>query len=177
MLPTPIAINVTRVVTGLCFGALAAALVLVMARLLPAALQATGQTMVQAATFGLGSAAGAIVGGVLYGAFGPTAFFAFSGVLVILGGIGTWLVLYGPVGARILTDRADRAPRAAGGSRLPGFRWVACPRGGRCRRSSLGPPGAPFHLRPCSTWGCRFTEMRERAPSDGPALARGGADP
>ena len=109
VLPTPIAINVTRVVTGLCFGALAAALVLVIARLLPATLQATGQTMVQAATFGLGSAAGGIVGGVLYGAFGPSAFFAFSGVLAIVGGIGTWLALYGPVGARIRpTERIER---------------------------------------------------------------------
>jgi MFS transporter, PPP family, 3-phenylpropionic acid transporter len=108
VLPTPIAINATRVVTGLCFGALAAALVLVIARLLPAALQATGQTMVQAATFGLGSAAGAVVGGVLYGALGPTAFFAISGALAIVGGIGAWLALYGPVGARVRpTKRID----------------------------------------------------------------------
>ncbi len=112
VLPSPIAINATRIVTGLCFGALAAALVLVIARLLPGELQATGQTMVQAATFGLGSAAGAIVGGVLYGAFGPTTFFIVAGAMAIFGGLGAWVVLDGPVGARVRPTERIELPAA-----------------------------------------------------------------
>ncbi|HZL33337.1 MAG TPA: MFS transporter [Verrucomicrobiae bacterium] len=99
MLPTPIAINATRLITGLCFGALSAGRVVVIARLLPPELQATGQTLAQAATFGLGNVLGGIIGGVLYGSFGPTAFFAAAGAMSIAGGLGAWVVLYGPVGA------------------------------------------------------------------------------
>jgi PPP family 3-phenylpropionic acid transporter len=98
ILPSPITINATRIATGLTFGTLIAARVLVIARLLPTELQATGQTMLQAATFGLGTALGSIVGGALYGAIGPMGFFVVAGGLCIGGGIGAWIVLYGPVG-------------------------------------------------------------------------------
>jgi MFS transporter, PPP family, 3-phenylpropionic acid transporter len=99
LLPTPIGIIATRLVTGVCFGALAAAQVLIVARLLPAALQATGQTLMQAATFAIGNAAGALLGGVLYGVVGPGAFFGIAGLLAVLGGLGAWAVLHGAVGA------------------------------------------------------------------------------
>ena len=99
VLPSPAAINATRVVTGLCFGALAAARVLIVARLLPEPLQATGQAMGQAATFALGNALGGLIGGILYGGLGATAFFGIAGLMAIAGGLGAWVVLYGPVGA------------------------------------------------------------------------------
>jgi PPP family 3-phenylpropionic acid transporter len=100
VLPTPVAINATRVVTGVCFGALAAARVLIVARLLPEPLQATGQAMGQAATFALGNALGGLVGGVLYGELGSTVFFGVAGLMSVAGGVGAWVVLYGSVGAR-----------------------------------------------------------------------------
>jgi PPP family 3-phenylpropionic acid transporter len=101
VLPTPVAINLTRVVTGLCFGALAGARVLIVARLLPEPLQATGQGMGQASTAALGSAFGGLVAGVVYGGFGAAAFFGFAGLLAIAGAVGAWFVLYGSVGAPI----------------------------------------------------------------------------
>lgn len=109
VLATPIAINVTRLVTGICYAALAGARVLIVARLLPEPLQATGQAMGQAATSALGSAFGGLVAGVVYGGFGATAFFGFAGLLAIVGGLGAWVVLYGRVGA---PPRA-RAPASA----------------------------------------------------------------
>ena len=112
VLPTPVAINVTRVVTGLCFGALAAARVLVVARLLPDELQATGQTLLQAASFGLGNAIGGLTGGVLYAVFGPTTFFIVAGAMAICGGLGAWVVLYGDVGAR--AEAVKRVPLGVG---------------------------------------------------------------
>jgi Major Facilitator Superfamily. len=99
LLPTPIAINATRVVTGVSFGALSAARVLIVARLLPVELEATGQAMLQAATFGVSTALGGLIGGVLYGAFGPTTFFAVAGATAIAGGLGVWFALHGSVGA------------------------------------------------------------------------------
>jgi MFS family permease len=110
VLPTALAINVTRVVTGVCFGALAGARVLIVARLLPEPLQATGQSMGQAATAALGSAFGGLIAGVVYGGFGATAFFAFAGLLGVAGGLGAWLVLYGQVGAPV---RAGEQPLVA----------------------------------------------------------------
>ena len=56
--------------------------------------------MLQAATFGLGTALGAVVGGVVYGLLGPTVYFTLAGALVITGGIGAWVVLRGSVGVR-----------------------------------------------------------------------------
>lgn len=99
LLPTPTAINATRVITGVCFGALAAAQVLIIARLLPVTLQATGQTLMQAATFAIGNAAGGLIGGLLYGLIGPATFFGVAGAMAVLGGLGAWVVLYGSVGA------------------------------------------------------------------------------
>jgi predicted MFS family arabinose efflux permease len=56
--------------------------------------------MLQAATFGLGTALGAVIGGIVYGIAGPTAFFTLAGALVVTGGVSAWVVLRGPVGAR-----------------------------------------------------------------------------
>lgn len=111
VLATPVAINVTRVLTGVCFGALAGARVLIVARLLPEPLQATGQAMGQAAAAALGSAFGGLVAGVVYGGFGAAAFFGFAGLLAVAGGIGAWVVLYGAVGDPV---RAGERPVAPG---------------------------------------------------------------
>jgi PPP family 3-phenylpropionic acid transporter len=93
VIATPDAINATRLLTGLCFGSLLATRVLAIDRLLPAELQGTGQTLVTAATFGLGAVAGSVVGGFVYGWFGPLIFFVFAGALTLAGGIGTWFAL------------------------------------------------------------------------------------
>lgn len=110
MLATPIAINLTRAMTGLCYGALAGGRVLIVARLLPEALQATGQAMGQAATSALGSAFGGLVAGVIYGGLGATAFFGFAGLLAVAGGLWAWVVLYGPVGAPLRVHEQPIAP-------------------------------------------------------------------
>jgi MFS transporter, PPP family, 3-phenylpropionic acid transporter len=113
LLPTPIAINATRIMSGLLFGALSAARVLIVARLLPVELEATGQAMLQAATFGAGNALGGLIGGVLYGAFGPTTFFAVAGATTIAGGLGAWIVLRGQATSRPRATLHGSAP--AGG--------------------------------------------------------------
>ena len=110
VLATPLAINATRVATGIGFGALAGARVLIVARLLPEPLQATGQAMGQSATSALGSAFGGLIAGVVYGGLGATAFFAFAGLLAVAGALGAWLVLDGEVGAPV---RANEQPISA----------------------------------------------------------------
>lgn len=112
VLASPLAINATRLVTGICYGALAGARVLIVARLLPEPLQATGQAMGQAATSALGSAFGGLVAGVIYGGLGATAFFAMAGLMAVAGGLGAWTVLYGRVGAPLRVSEPASAQRA-----------------------------------------------------------------
>ena len=103
ILPSAIAINATRLVTGVAFGSLTAARVLLVPRLLPETLQTTGQVLVVASTTGLGAVLGTLIGGVAYGSVGPTIFFVGAGCVAIAGGIASWFVLAGAVGGRLRT--------------------------------------------------------------------------
>ena len=107
ILPYAVAINSTRAVTGLCNGSLMAARVLMVPRLLPQSLQATGQVLFQAATLGFGTVMGSVIGGVAYSAFGPRFFFLAAGSVAIAGGVAAWFVLAGPVGARLTGRTLD----------------------------------------------------------------------
>jgi MFS transporter, PPP family, 3-phenylpropionic acid transporter len=104
-LPSALSINATRVVTGVCNGSLMASRVLIVPRLLPQSLLATGQVVFQAATIGFGAVIGSVVGGVAYAVLGPTVFFVSAGCVAVIGGVGAWFVLAGDVGGR-LTGRA-----------------------------------------------------------------------
>jgi MFS transporter, PPP family, 3-phenylpropionic acid transporter len=106
ILPSAVAINATRLVTGVAFGSLTAARVLLVPRLLPENLQTTGQVLVVASTTGLGAVLGSMIGGVAYGSVGPTAFFLGAGGVAIVGGIASWFVLAGTVGGRLRTKPA-----------------------------------------------------------------------
>jgi PPP family 3-phenylpropionic acid transporter len=117
ILPSAVAINATRAVTGLCNGSLMASRVLIVPRLLPQSLLATGQVMFQAATIGLGAVIGSVIGGVAYSALGPTAFFASAGAIAIIGAVGAWYVLAGDVGGR-LTGRTEDPVKLADASTL-----------------------------------------------------------
>jgi MFS transporter, PPP family, 3-phenylpropionic acid transporter len=107
ILPSAIAINATRAVTGVAFGSLTAARVLLVPRLLPERLQTTGQVLVVASTTGLGAVVGSVIGGVAYGAIGPTAFFIGAGGVAIAGGVASWFVLTGSLGDRLKTRHPD----------------------------------------------------------------------
>ena len=103
ILPSAMAINATRLVTGVAFGSLTAARVLLVPRLLPEKLQTTGQVLVVASTTGLGAVLGTMIGGVAYGSLGPMIFFVGAGGVAIVGGIASWFVLAGTVGGRLRT--------------------------------------------------------------------------
>ena len=75
-----------------------------MPRLLPERLQATGQVLVMAATSGLGTVLGSVVGGFAYGSIGPMGFFAAAGGVAVAGGIASWFVLGSSVGGRLRTS-------------------------------------------------------------------------
>lgn len=102
----PLVIIATRVITGLAFSGVIIAVVMTIARLLPADLQATGQALFQTSAFGVAAVVANVVGGVLYQAFGHVAVFALGAALAVLAaGIG-WAAFpsraqsSGPAGVR-----------------------------------------------------------------------------
>ncbi len=98
VIEVPLVIIATRVVTGLAFSGVIIAVVMTIARLLPADLQATGQALFQTSAFGIAAVVANVVGGVLYESFGHVAVFALGAVLaVIAAGIG-WVAF--PHGTR-----------------------------------------------------------------------------
>ena len=79
-------IMVTRFASGIFFGGILVSLVLTMARILPERLQATGQTLLQAAGFGVAAVLANLLGGVLYAAAGPLGVFGGGAACAVVGG-------------------------------------------------------------------------------------------
>jgi MFS family permease len=104
VLDTPALLIATRVVTGVSFAGLVVSVVLTIGELLPATLQGTGQALYQTIGFGFASIAANAVGGIVYGGFGHTPFFALGAVLAVAGAAVGWVAVPG---------RASPVPGAA----------------------------------------------------------------
>jgi PPP family 3-phenylpropionic acid transporter len=92
VLESPLLIIATRAVTGTAFAWVIVGVVLTIARLLPAELQATGQSLYQTVAFGVGAIVANIVGGLLYEAIGHTAVFELGAALAVLAATLGWFV-------------------------------------------------------------------------------------
>lgn len=73
---------------GLCFGTLWTAGVVEAQRLAPPGLEATAQSLLGMAVFGVASAAASAIGGQIYRQFGVATLFGIVGVLALAGGLG-----------------------------------------------------------------------------------------
>lgn len=96
---SPLTLGVIRALCGVGFACTLLGSVLTIRAIVPLALQATGQALFQAVSFGLAVSVASIFGGVLYGELGATPLFLLSG-LILIGSI--------PFAWRIL--RVDAAP-------------------------------------------------------------------
>ena len=76
-----------RFLSGIFFSGVFVAYVLTIAHMLPDSLQSTGQTLLQAACFGLGAVLANLLGGILYGAMGPLGVFGGGAICAIAGGL------------------------------------------------------------------------------------------
>jgi MFS family permease len=97
-----------RFLIGFCFSGVAISMVLTVARMLPGRLQATGQTLVGASGFGVGSILASLIGGYLYGNLGPWGVFGFGAICLFAGAAMAWFA----VGAAVRSIEAGRT-RAA----------------------------------------------------------------
>ena len=77
----------TRFASGIFFGGILVSLVMTMSRILPVRLQATGQTLLQAAGFGFAAILANLLGGVLYATAGPLGVFGGGAACAVLGGL------------------------------------------------------------------------------------------
>lgn len=91
VIDVPLAIVATRVVTGVAFSGVVVGVVMTIAVLLPAELQATGQALFQTTAFGVAAVIANVVGGVLYESVGHVALFGLGAVLAVVAALVGWL--------------------------------------------------------------------------------------
>ena len=101
----PAPILFARLLSGIFFGLILVAFVLSIAQLLPARLQATGQTLFQAAAFGVAAVVANLLGGILYSVAGPLGVFGGGAACALAGGALGFLAL-----PRVLTARTPPVP-------------------------------------------------------------------
>jgi PPP family 3-phenylpropionic acid transporter len=95
VIDVPMAIVATRVVTGIAFSGVVVGVVLTIAVLLPADLQATGQALFQTSAFGVAAIIANVVGGMLYQVYGHAAVFGLGAVLAVAAAVIGWLAFPG----------------------------------------------------------------------------------
>jgi len=91
VIDVPILIVVTRAITGIAFAGVVVGVVLTIASLLPADLQATGQSLFQTSAFGLAAIVANISGGVLYESVGHAAVFGMGAALALVAAVIGWI--------------------------------------------------------------------------------------
>jgi MFS family permease len=92
----------TRALSGIGFAGVIVAVVLTIAAMLPAELQATGQSLFQTTGFGMAAIVANVVGGILYDSLGHVAVFGLAAVMAVSAAALGWFVFptaRGPSGA------------------------------------------------------------------------------
>ena len=77
----------TRFLSGIFFSGILVSYVLTFSRMLPFKLQSTGQTLFQAAAFGVAAILANLLGGILYAGAGPLGVFGGGALCAIIGGV------------------------------------------------------------------------------------------
>jgi PPP family 3-phenylpropionic acid transporter len=91
VIDVPLVIVATRMVTGIAFSGVVVGVVMTIAVLLPADLQATGQALFQTMAFGVAAVVANVIGGVLYESVGPAALFGTGAALAVAAAVVGWL--------------------------------------------------------------------------------------
>ncbi len=90
---SPLVLGIIRALCGVGFACTLLGSVLTIRAIVPLELQATGQALFQAVSFGLAVSIASIVGGVLYGELGALPLFMLSGVILIGSVPFAWRIL------------------------------------------------------------------------------------
>jgi MFS family permease len=90
LIEVPIVIVATRALTGLAFSGVVVGVVLTIGAILPADLQATGQSLFQTSAFGVAAILANLLGGLLYETIGPQVF-GVGAVLALVAAVIGWI--------------------------------------------------------------------------------------
>lgn len=91
VIDVPLAIVATRIVTGVAFSGVVVGVVMTIAVLLPAELQATGQALFQTTAFGIAAVVANVAGGLLYEGAGHAALFGVGSVMALAAAVVGWI--------------------------------------------------------------------------------------
>lgn len=91
VIDVPLAIVATRIVTGVAFSGVVVGVVMTIAVLLPAELQATGQGLFQTTAFGVAAVVANVAGGLLYEGAGHAALFGVGSAMALLAAVVGWV--------------------------------------------------------------------------------------
>ena len=106
VLDQPALIILTRAATGIAFAGVVVGVVLTIARLLPAELQATGQALYQTTAFGMAAIVANVIGGFLYDAVGHGAVFGMGALAALGAAILGWFAFPDERGDAVMTGAA-----------------------------------------------------------------------
>jgi PPP family 3-phenylpropionic acid transporter len=95
LISSPVAVSLLTVFEGFGFALLFTSGVVIVGRLIPAALYATGQSLVVTVAFGIAPIVGGAVGGLVFQRLGAAALYLGAAVLALAGGAVVWVTLAG----------------------------------------------------------------------------------
>ena len=116
---SPVVIAVLNGFEGVGFALLFVSGVMVVGKLVPKHLQATGQSLMQMVGQGLGPVLGASIGGVVYGRYGPRALFLGAAASTLLAAMVIWFTLSPPAFSERDDPRRGAEPRPVTRSGCP----------------------------------------------------------
>jgi MFS family permease len=96
LISNPTIVSMLTVFEGFGFALLFTSGVVIVGRMVPSSLYATGQSMVSTVAFGLSPIVGGVLGGFVYERFGPVTMYVGSSILVLIGTGVSWITLSTP---------------------------------------------------------------------------------
>ena len=100
LIENPTIVSILTVFEGFGFALLFTSGVVIVGRMVPSSLYATGQSMASTVGFGIAPIVGGVLGGYVYETFGPVTMYVGSSALVLVGGAVSWITLNTPAFGR-----------------------------------------------------------------------------
>ena len=112
LITNPTIVSLLTVFEGFGFALLFTSGVVIVGKMVPSSLYATGQSMASTAAFGIAPIVGGVLGGYVYETFGPVTMYVGSSMLVLVGAGLSWITLSTPEFGR--QDAGDGEPAGTG---------------------------------------------------------------
>jgi MFS transporter, PPP family, 3-phenylpropionic acid transporter len=109
LISNPTIVSILTVFEGFGFALLFTSGVVIVGRMVPSSLYATGQSIASTVGFGVAPIVGGVLGGYVYETFGPVAMYVMASGLVVLGAALSWITLSTPEFGRPGVEEPGRA--------------------------------------------------------------------